>query len=106
MAYLIKSTSLKAEEIKPKNGKYFTLEELQHYVGGHIEYCEAKDGKELVCNEEGKCYGARINLLATCMYKWTTYSDDEGKPILNDVICGDVVYGDLSELDSPDEDGE
>lgn len=106
MAYLIKTTSLNAEEIKPKNGKYFTLEELQHYVGGPIEYCEAKDGNELICNEEGKLHGAKINLLATCLYKWTTYSDETGKPILNDVICGDVVYGDLHELDSPEDEEE
>ena len=52
-------------EVKPINGKYFKLEELQAIVGGYIECVYLNDGMTMVVNEEGKLKGLPCNDLAT-----------------------------------------
>lgn len=47
----------------PKNGKTFSLEEMQGIVGGYIEIVHLKDGY-MVVNEEGLLMGLPINELA------------------------------------------
>tara|TARA_R100000655_G_scaffold31694_1_gene63396 strand:+ start:398 stop:841 length:444 start_codon:yes stop_codon:yes gene_type:complete len=53
------ATYYKAEEmgipIKPKNGKEFTLEEMQTLVGGYIETFPLGKDLIVVVNEEGRC---------------------------------------------------
>jgi len=57
-------------EVKPKNGKYFKLKELQTIVGGYIECVYLKDDMTMVVNEDGKLNGLPYNDLATkIMYK-------------------------------------
>ena len=51
-------------EIKPMNGKYYTLVELQGYVGGLIETLSVGN-KTLVIDEEGKIKGKLPNRIAT-----------------------------------------
>ena len=65
MALYIKANSLQGEEIKPKNGKTFTLEEMQKAVGGYIEILHLADGRIMVLNEEGKLNGLETNITAT-----------------------------------------
>ena len=56
--------------IKPKNGKMFTLEELQEYVGGYIETQTSRDGQRIfVMNEDGKLMNLPINYPATVQYR-------------------------------------
>ena len=52
MATLIK-TNGETIEVKPKNGKYFELQELQEYVGGWIEGIRLHDDSMMYVNEEG-----------------------------------------------------
>lgn len=52
------------QEITPKNGKHFSLDELQGFVEGYIEIVSIGD-KHLVVNEEGKLNGLDINSKAT-----------------------------------------
>lgn len=68
--------------IKPMNGQYYTLQELQHYVGGYIETLTFSNGKVLVFDEEGKLKGRPVNRIATA---WITLDG------LCDFIAGDAV---------------
>lgn len=57
----------KVSEWKPRNGKTFTLKELQAAVGGYIELVKVVEGgsKLMFVNEEGKMNGLPINEAAT-----------------------------------------
>jgi hypothetical protein len=55
MAKLYK-TNGEVVEIEPKNGKKFTLEEVQSYVEGYVERVELKHNEVLLCNEEAILY--------------------------------------------------
>ncbi len=63
-AELIKATG-SVQEIEPKNGTDFSLEELHKAVGGWIQVIHLKDGKVMVCHEEGKIMGLMPNENAT-----------------------------------------
>lgn len=67
--------------ITPMNGKYYSLLEMQNYVGGYIETLKVGQ-KLLVMDEEGKLKGKLPNRIAT---GWVL---QEG---INDYICGDVM---------------
>ena len=53
------------ETVAPKNKKYFTLQELQGFVGGYIEMVFLNDTRIMVVNEEGKLDELPINVRAT-----------------------------------------
>lgn len=75
----------------PKNGDYYTLPELQNYVGELIQIVipDHKDFQDyrLVINEEGKIFGSKYNKLATGIY---------GNK--NDFIVGNVLFVHKSQL--------
>lgn len=54
-------------EVQPKNGTDFTLEELQERVGGIIELVDYTETKYMVVNEEGRLLSLPMNLTATRM---------------------------------------
>ncbi len=91
MAILYKTDGT-TESIKPK-GKYFSLEELQDFVGGYIELVHTCDGKNMYVNEEGKMYDLPPNLKATDIAN-----------IGNDYICGNAIVVEESEEDYGDDD--
>ena len=70
--------------VNPADGKAFTLEELQGFVGGYIEIVTTLRGNKLVVNEEGKLNGLPVNIIATEIY---------GQ---EDVIVGDALFCDSS----------
>lgn len=81
-------------EVCPENGRYFSLEELQRYVGGYIEYVETTDPDHLmVINEDGRLLGKLLNFVATALYNY------------GGTIVGDVVVGLRSELEGPPDEG-
>ena len=81
------------KECTPKNGKTFTLEEIQEIVGGYIEILTFKDGRMMVMNEEGKLLGFPINPEATRIAR-------ENNLIWpNDYIVGTVLIADPGEID-------
>jgi len=57
-----------ALSLEPKNGKTFSLQELQDAVEGYIEMVSTKDGRNMVINEEGKLKGLEINHEATKLF--------------------------------------
>lgn len=75
--------------ITPKNGKTFSLEELQTIVGGYIEIVQTIDGWFLVVDEEGKLKRKELNPVATSISKhqWA------------DPIVGNALYCDPNCID-------
>lgn len=77
------------KEVQPKNGKDFSLEELQGFVEGYIEIVKLRNGY-MVVNDEGKLLGLPMNVPATSIYQ-----HDRG---LADIICGNVLVCDFSQI--------
>lgn len=98
MAKLIKIDGT-IQEIKPKNGKSFSLEEMQDFVGGLVQIFALPSGKEFIVNEEGKINDLPENEMATKI--WKEEYPIKKYPMNNDeLIVGDVLLiEDLSELD-------
>lgn len=68
--------------IEPRNGKKFSLEELQGYVGGYIELIRTKKPvRDMYINEEGKLNGLPLNAKATELYQYG-YAD----PVVGDAV--------------------
>lgn len=83
MATIIKTDGY-VINIEPKDGKEFSLEEMQTIVSGYIEIVDLHDGNYMVVNEEGKLKGLAINHVATQIYT-------NAFPGVYDVIVGDVL---------------
>lgn len=86
------------KEVKPKNGKFFTLEEKQAIVGGLIEIIPSREGQWLVIHEEGKLEGKPVNREATLLYAYGIMADKNGKFFVHDFLVGDVLYCTEKEL--------
>lgn len=71
------------KNVNPKNGTDFSLEELQGFVGGHIEIVRLGHGEIMVVNEEGKLQNLPVNETATIFYRF--------KRGINDNIVGTVL---------------
>ena len=101
MATLIKTDGTMTP-VKPKNGKYFTLEEKQAFVGGYIEFIPTREGNWMTINEAGKINGLPLNKMATLLYKYSITWQDE-RPMFADLIMGDVLYLTAEEFDKEEE---
>jgi hypothetical protein len=65
MATLLKANGTE-ESVFPETGAKFSLEELQNFVGGYIEYVRTS-GNVLVVNEEGLLRGLPPNPAASLL---------------------------------------
>ena len=79
------------EDIQPKNGKDFKLEELRDIVEGWIEILYLNDGRLMVINEEGKLEGLDLNVNATNIYMESFEN--------NDIIVGNALVCDKNEIE-------
>lgn len=70
------------ENVEPKNGTDFQLDELSSIVGGYIEVLYLDDKEILICDEEGKLKGYPLNVRATDIVRSCGISD---------YIVGDVL---------------
>ena len=86
--------------VTPKNGKAFTLQEMQEFVGGYIEALRLDDGRILWLNEDGK----RLNLNYN---PWADFIAHERGPGIapNDHVVGNVIITTREEA-GEDETGE
>ena len=84
MAKLITAGGVETE-VLPKNGKHFSLKEMQDFVGGLIEILYTEDGQPIVVNEEGKLNGSDVNHMATDMWR------GKNRP-RQDHIVGDALF--------------
>lgn len=80
-----------SKQVFPKDGKRFTLEELQACVEGYIEAVFLTDSQVLIINEEGKLQGMELNPFATILYQSNRQT--------NDVIVGPALLCHRSEID-------
>ena len=90
MAYIIK-TSGEIIETTPRNGNDFELDELQAIVGGYIEVLSLRDGRLIVCDEEGKLKGKERNNKATDIFQAAMPT--------NDFLVGDVLICKEDQID-------
>jgi hypothetical protein len=85
----------RTKEVRPANGKWWTLTELQGFVGGFVEVLRTVDGGFMVINELGKVVDPplELNIPATRLYI-------HGR---RDVVLGPALVVDTrEELDAPD----
>lgn len=89
----IKADGSEPVKVFPKDGKAFSLEELQSYVGGMIEIVRLPSGMTMAMNEEGKLIGLPENIVATNI--WKREYPISKYPYNNDqLVVGDVLLGD------------
>lgn len=85
------NTKLIGIDVKPNDGKKFTLDELQGIVGGNIDFIELPAiDRVMVVADEGKLAGLPFNENATILFK-QSYPIDQ-YPLNNDqTIVGNVL---------------
>ena len=69
-------TDKEAEDYTPRNGKTFTLTEMQEIVGGYIEPIRLNDGRMIIVDEDGKSKGKAVNIPATNILRRDHYTTD------------------------------
>jgi hypothetical protein len=76
--------------VEPRNGRAFTLEELQSFVGGYVEVITppSRNGAIMAVNEEGKFRGLALNTVATRI--WQQFAGP-GSPRMSDPVVGTVL---------------
>lgn len=98
MATLIKTDGT-VKKVVPKNGKSFSLKEMQGFVGRIIDMVPLPSGKEFVLNDEGKLDGLPKNERATEIWK-EEYPIEKYPENNDELIVGDVLLvEDLSEIE-------
>lgn len=65
MAICIKPNRDLIDNIEPKNGADFTLEEVYEYVGSPVQLLDISENEYGLINEEGKIRDMEYNSLAT-----------------------------------------
>ncbi len=88
----------RTEEVSPRNGRDFSLDELSKIVQGHIEVVYTKDTRIMVINEEGKLLDLPRNEKATALANLPT--PEERAALKNDLASSGV---DVIDLIPPDE---
>lgn len=83
MGRLIK-TDGSEEQVTPRDGKAFSLDELQTFVGGAIELIVLMNGEDMYINEDGKMLDLPMNQRATLMGRAAGIADW-------DYILGNVI---------------
>lgn len=95
-------TDSRIENVYPKNGKTFTYEELQNFVGDGenkmVEIVPLPSGRSIIVNEEGKLIGLNKNLRATDVWK-AEYPIEKYPENNDELIVGNVLVVDESELE-------
>jgi len=83
MGWLIKAGESEGIKVSPANGKEFTLDELQAYVGGLIEPVPLRrditgseeNWREMYVNEEGLLHNLKVNPTASILSGRTIVGD-------------------------------
>jgi hypothetical protein len=80
------------EDVNPKNGKDFKLDELQGLLGGNIQILHMRHGELMVINEDGKLLDLPLNKDSTVIAKW------KGVISSKDCIVGTVLVCHKSQI--------
>ena len=70
------------QDVKPANGKSFTLEELQKMVGGLIQVVPVFRTKLIVVDEEGRMKNYKHNVIASMLVDGQINGDIVGDMVL------------------------
>lgn len=81
MGKLIKTDGT-IKDVKPENGKFYTLKEMQDYVDGYIQVIDLGRSGCMIVDEEGKIRGKAVNVEAT-------------KKAIKHLMFGDFIVGDV-----------
>ena len=69
-------TDKEAEDYTPKNGKTFTLTEMQEIIDGYIEPIRLNDGRMIIVDEDGKSKNKAVNIPATNILRRDHFTTD------------------------------
>ena len=69
-------TDKEAEDYTPKNGKTFSLTEMQEIIGGYVEPIRLNDGRMIIVDEDGKSKGKAVNIPATNILRRDHFTTD------------------------------
>ena len=83
--------------VRPRHGRAFELDELQAIVGGYIEAFRITADTYLILNEDGKRLALPQNLRATALAQKSHLAPW-------DVIVGDAIHCNRTELGEDDDD--
>lgn len=107
MATLIRIDG-RQEEVRPYNGRTFSLGEMQTLIGGYIQLVRSKEpGMWIVCDELGKVVNPPkpVNVVASTHWMGLEFGD----PLVGEILVGtaeevgmNVLEDDIYEL-KPDE---
>ena len=77
------------QEVTPRNGKVFSLEELQTMLEGPVQLITLPSGVQLWVNENGKTDELQKNGIATLLWRIIWADKDIGA---DDYICGSALF--------------
>lgn len=108
MATFYKTDGTTEAEVRPKNGKFFTYEELQNFVGvgehTMIEIVPMPSGNSMVVNEEGKVYELEFDYNENATKLWKLEYPIAKYPDNNDeLIVGNALVVSEQELQSEED---
>ena len=90
------TTSDEIRPVEPKDGKYFSLKELQAFVGGNIQMIYLPHGDIIIMNEDGLLKRLRKNKAATYFWKKEfpidEYPDNNAEYLVGDVLITSKEY--------------
>lgn len=66
-----------------KQGEIYSLEELQGFIGGYIEFVWLNNGIIAVCDEDGRCKCKELNIAATMIANGLGYN---GAPFVGNIL--------------------
>ena len=90
MAEILRANNTR-QEVSPKNGATFSLDELKVVVGGWVEAVHLDDSTLMLVNEEGRLMGLEYNQLASTVFlQYKGYYEP---------IVGDVLVCDINQMD-------
>jgi hypothetical protein len=79
------------EDVQPRDGQKFTLEEAQKLVGGYVQTIKLNGSERLVFDEDGRPKGLPVNPEASALLQ--SYSD---RPTV--ALVGNVLFGSKKEF--------
>ena len=85
------------QEVLPANKETFTLEELQGFVGGTVQFAYLADGRIIVVNDDGKVLNLPFNAAATALF-------NQGDRLWYDPIMGNALVAHDDYLSDHDDD--
>lgn len=79
-------------DVLPKDGRYFSLEEMQAFVGGRIEIVGTPQRRVMIVNETARLEGFPVNENATRLFVPDGNLNSVRYPIVGDALVCDEGF--------------